>query len=37
MNVEVKHYAVKAGFYVIEQTGETVKIDIPGDFMPREW
>jgi hypothetical protein len=34
---EVKQYAPQAGFYVIEQSGDTVKIDIPRDFRPREW
>jgi hypothetical protein len=34
---EVRKYALKAGFYVIEQTGDTVAINVPGDFKPREW
>ena len=34
---EVRNYALKAGFYVIEQTGDTVKIDAPKGFKPREW
>jgi hypothetical protein len=34
---EVRRYALKAGFYVIVQTGDTVKIDIPRDFIPRDW
>ena len=25
------------GFYLIEQTGDTVKITIPEGFVPREW
>jgi hypothetical protein len=33
----VKNYALKAGFYVIEQTGDTVRIDIPEGFIPRDW
>ncbi|MDR1950267.1 MAG: hypothetical protein LBQ38_12815 [Spirochaetaceae bacterium] len=33
----VKPFAIRNGFYVLEQTGDTVKIDIPGDFIPREW
>ena len=37
MNKEVLNYAHKAGFYVIEQTGETVKITIPEGFVPKEW
>jgi hypothetical protein len=37
MKDEVRDYAHKAGFYVIEQTGDTVKINIPKDFIPRVW
>jgi hypothetical protein len=33
----VRNYALKAGLYVIEQTGDTVKIDNPQGFVPREW
>jgi hypothetical protein len=35
--LQVKRYALKSGFYVIEQSGDTVKIDIPEGFKPREW
>jgi hypothetical protein len=34
---EVKAYAVKNGFFVLEQSGDTVKISVPEDFKPREW
>jgi len=27
----------EAGFYVLEQSGDTMKMDIPSDFVPREW
>ena len=37
MKDEIRNYAHKAGFYVIEQTGDTVKISIPAGFIPREW
>jgi hypothetical protein len=37
MEDSVRNYAFKAGFYVIEQTGDTVKIDNPQGFVPREW
>jgi hypothetical protein len=33
----VRNYALKAGFYMIEQTGDTVKTDAPTGFKPREW
>ena len=32
-----RRYAQKAGFYVLEQSGDTMKLDIPEDFVPREW
>jgi len=34
---EVRNYILSNGFYVIEQTGDTVKITIPEGFTPREW
>jgi hypothetical protein len=34
---ESKTFALKNGFYVIEQAGDTVKIDIPDGFKPKEW
>jgi hypothetical protein len=34
---EVKAFAVKNGFFVLEQSGDTVKISVPEDFKPREW
>jgi hypothetical protein len=33
----VKSAALKAGFYVIVQTGDTVEIDVPEGFTPRAW
>jgi hypothetical protein len=37
MSDAVRNYALKSGFYVIEQSGDTVKINIPPNFIPREW
>ena len=37
MGDEVRDYAHKTGFYVIEQTGDTVKINIPEGFKARVW
>jgi hypothetical protein len=37
MSEAVRDHAHKMGFYVIEQTGDTVKITIPENFTPREW
>ena len=37
MTNHVRSNAHKAGFYVIEQTGDTVKINIPEGFIPKDW
>ena len=37
MSDEVRDYAHKTGFYVIEQAGDTVKINIPEGFNARVW
>ena len=34
---DVRQTALKAGFYVIEQTGDTVAITVPEGFVPRVW
>jgi hypothetical protein len=33
----VKPFAIKNGFYVIEQTGDTAVIAVPDNFVPKEW
>jgi hypothetical protein len=33
----VKKAALKEGLYVLKQTGDTVKIDIPKGFTPKAW
>jgi hypothetical protein len=33
----VKRAALKAGLYVIVQSGDTMKIEVPNGFVPREW
>jgi hypothetical protein len=33
----VKRYAHKKGFYVLEQSGDTLKLDVPEGFNPRMW
>ncbi|MDR2179940.1 MAG: hypothetical protein LBP21_06505 [Synergistaceae bacterium] len=33
----VKEYALKTGFFVISQSGDTMKIDVPEGFKPRAW
>jgi hypothetical protein len=33
----VKSFAFKSGFYIIEQAGDTVRIDVPEGFVPKEW
>lgn len=32
-----KKAAIEAGFYVLEQSGDTMKMEIPDDFVPRVW
>ena len=34
---DVKKAVREAGLFVIEQSGDTMKIDMPDDFVPREW
>jgi hypothetical protein len=33
----VKEYALKTGFFVVSQSGNTMKIDVPKEFNPRVW
>ena len=28
---------LKAGFYAVEQAGDTMRINVPADFSPRQW
>ncbi|MDR3165376.1 MAG: hypothetical protein LBU13_07335 [Synergistaceae bacterium] len=37
MPAAVKAAALKAGLYVIKQTGDTVKIEVPEGFIPKTW
>jgi len=37
MSNELRNHILKNGFYVIEQTGDTVKITMPEGFKPRRW
>ena len=34
---ETRAYAHRAGFYVIEQSGDTMKLELPPSFVPRDW
>jgi len=34
---EARNYALDAGFYVLEQSGDTIKLDLPEGFVPHEW
>jgi hypothetical protein len=34
---DLKNYVLRKGFYLIEQSGDTVKIDPPEGFAPRIW
>jgi len=37
VSTQTRRYAQKAGFYLIEQSGDTMRLDIPEGFVPREW
>jgi hypothetical protein len=37
MSEAVRRYILKKGFYVIDQTGDTVRINIPKGFKARDW
>jgi hypothetical protein len=37
VKAELKSYSLEKGFYVIEQSGDTVKIEVPEDFTPKVW
>jgi hypothetical protein len=37
MPKELRAYIIKSGFYAIEQTGDTVVINVPEGFTPRQW
>ncbi|MDR2755973.1 MAG: hypothetical protein LBC20_09720, partial [Planctomycetaceae bacterium] len=33
----IKKFTIETGFYVITQSGDTVKIDVPKGFEPRKF
>ena len=33
----IRAYILKKGFYLIEQTGDTVTINVPDGFKARDW
>jgi hypothetical protein len=37
VNTTAKRYAFEKGFYVIEQSGDTLKIKVPESFTPKVW
>jgi len=37
MSTEVRECILSNGFYAIEQTGDTVMINVPEGFKPRQW
>ena len=37
MKTPIRQYIFKKGLYLIEPSGDTVKITIPDNFKPREW
>ncbi|MDR1385498.1 MAG: hypothetical protein LBJ67_16865 [Planctomycetaceae bacterium] len=34
---EIKEATIEAGMYVITQSGDTMKIEVPQNFKPKEW
>jgi len=36
-DAQAKAATIEAGMYVIEQSGDTMKIDVPAGFIPSEW
>ena len=34
---KLKEAVITAGFYVLEQSGDTMKMDMPEGFIPHEW
>jgi hypothetical protein len=34
---KVKAFAAKSGLFVLEQSGDTIRISVPEGFKPREW
>ena len=34
---KIKEQVLANGFYVLEQSGDTIKMDIPEGFKPKEW
>ena len=34
---DVKQAVLDAGLFVLEQSGDTMRLDVPKDFKPREW
>ena len=34
---KIKEMALENGFYVLEQSGDTMKMDLPEGFKPKEW
>jgi phenylalanyl-tRNA synthetase beta subunit len=37
MSPQARKYAIDKGFFVIELTGNTIKVDMPDGFTPKTW
>ena len=33
----IKEQILNAGFYVLEQAGDTIQMNLPADFIPKDW
>ncbi|MCL1993038.1 MAG: hypothetical protein FWG66_08830 [Spirochaetes bacterium] len=37
MSKSLRSQILKAGFYPVEQSGDTMRINVPKRFTPRQW
>jgi predicted AAA+ superfamily ATPase len=37
MSTQAREYAIEKGFFVIELTGDAIKVDMPDSFTPKIW
>jgi hypothetical protein len=37
MSLQAREYAIDKGFFVIELTGNTIKVDMPEGWTPKTW
>jgi hypothetical protein len=37
MSTKTRKYVLSKGFFLIELSGDTIHIAVPGDFTPKTW